>query len=75
MDTVQLEGKHFTSHVKDGDIVEVGDTLVEFDMNAIKKEGYELITPVIITNTMNYLDIVVKDIEKVNAGDEVLTII
>ena len=41
MDTVQLEGKHFTAHVKDGDKVNVGDTLLEFDTEAIKKEGYE----------------------------------
>ena len=53
MDTVQLDGKHFTAHVKDGDKVKVGDTLVEFDMNAIKNEGYELITPVIITILWN----------------------
>ena len=48
MDTVQLDGKHFTAHVKDGDKVKIGDTLVEFDMDAIKKEGYELITPCLL---------------------------
>lgn len=75
MDTVQLEGKYFTSNIKDGDRVNIGDTLVEFDMDAIKKEGYDLVTPVIITNTMNYLEVVPKDIKNVNAGEEVLTII
>lgn len=75
MDTVQLDGKYFTAHVKDGDKVKVGDTLVEFDMNAIKNEGYELITPVIITNTMEYLEIVPKDIKSVNTGETLITIL
>lgn len=75
MDTVQLEGKHFTAYVKDGDKVKVGDTLVEFDMDAIKNEGYELITPIIITNTMEYLEIVPKEIKSVTTGDSILTIL
>ncbi len=75
MDTVQLDGKHFIAHVKDGDKVKVGDTLVEFDMDAIKKEGYELVTPVIITNTMDYLEIVPKEIKSVNAGEDIITIL
>ena len=75
MDTVQLDGKYFTAHVKDGDKVNVGDTLVEFDMDAIKKEGYELITPVIITNTMDYLEIIQKEIKSVNTGDTLITIL
>lgn len=75
MDTVQLDGKYFTAHVKDGDKVKVGDTLVEFDMDAIKKEGYELVTPVIITNTIDYLEIVPKEIKSVNAGEDIITIL
>lgn len=75
MDTVQLDGKHFTAHVKDGDKVKVGDTLVEFDIDAIKKEGYELVTPVIITNTIDYLEIVPKEIKSVNAGEDIITIL
>ena len=75
MDTVQLDGKHFIAHVKDGDKVKVGDTLVEFDMDAIKKEGYELVTPVIITNTIDYLEIVPKEIKSVNAGEDIITIL
>ncbi|ROR26375.1 PTS system IIA component (Glc family) /PTS system IIB component (Glc family) /PTS system IIC component (Glc family) [Mobilisporobacter senegalensis] len=54
MDTVQLNGKHYTTHVKDGDKVKVGDLLVEFDMDKIKEKGYRLITPIIITNTDSY---------------------
>lgn len=50
IDTVNLEGKHFTTLVKQGDIIKANDLLIEFDMEAIKKEGYEIITPVIVTN-------------------------
>lgn len=50
IDTVQLEGKHYDPQVKDGDRVKAGQLLLKFDMNAIKKEGYDLVTPIIITN-------------------------
>lgn len=75
MDTVKLNGKHFTVHVKEKDKIKIGDILVEFDIESIKKEGYELITPVIITNTMDYLEIVPREIKLVNAGDDIITII
>lgn len=57
MDTVQLEGKHFTAHVKQGDKVNVGDLLLEFDLDSIKNAGFQLITPVIITNSADYSQI------------------
>lgn len=75
IDTVKLGGKYFTAHVKAGDTVKVGDLLVEFDKDAIQAEGYELITPVVITNSDNYLDIVPKEIQKVKEGENILTII
>ena len=75
MDTVQLEGKHFTAYVKDGDKVKIGDTLIEFDSEAIKKEGYELITPVIVTNTNDYLEVLAREVKRVNTGDAIISII
>lgn len=75
IDTVQLEGKHFTSYINDGDKVKVGDTLIEFDMEAIKKEGYELITPVIVTNTIDYLDVLPMDLKNAKVGDTIISII
>ncbi len=75
MDTVQLEGKHFKAYVKDGDKVKIGDTLIEFDKEAIKKEGYELITPVIVTNTNDYLEVLARGVKKVNTGDAIISII
>ena len=75
MDTVQLEGKHFKAYVKDGDKVKIGDTLIEFDTEAIKKEGYELTTPVIVTNTNDYLEVLARGSKKVNTGDAIISII
>lgn len=57
LDTVQLGGKHFTAHVTQGQKVKAGDLLIEFDMDAIKKAGYPVTTPVIITNTSSYKQI------------------
>ncbi|WP_112182429.1 beta-glucoside-specific PTS transporter subunit IIABC [Paraliobacillus zengyii] len=54
MDTVNLGGQYFTSYVKQGDIVEKGKLLVEFDLVEIKKAGYLVTTPVIVTNPDNY---------------------
>ena len=75
MDTVQLEGKYFDAHVKQGDKVKKGDVLVTFDMDAIKNEGYSLVTPVIITNTADYLDVVEVANGNVSMGDDLLTVL
>lgn len=58
MDTVNLEGKHFKPLVKKGDKVTVGQKLLNFDLEEIKKEGYSVITPVVITNSAQYKDVV-----------------
>ncbi|HDN2450476.1 TPA: PTS transporter subunit EIIC, partial [Clostridioides difficile] len=57
LDTVKLNGKHFSTHVKAGDKVKVGDLLVEFDIEKIKEAGYPIVTPIIITNTDSYEDV------------------
>ncbi|SHK95392.1 PTS beta-glucoside transporter subunit IIBCA [Hespellia stercorisuis] len=57
VDTVNLEGKHYTAHVKDGQHVNAGDLLMEFDIAAINEEGYRTVTPVIIANTDDYSEI------------------
>ena len=77
LDTVNLNGKYFKSHVSEGDKVKKGKLLVEFDMDAIKKEGYDLITPVVVTNISDYIKAVCMEKEDaaVNAGDKFLTIV
>ena len=53
IDTVKLEGKYFEAKVKVGDRVKAGDLLLNFDLDAIKKEGYDSIIPMVITNMEN----------------------
>lgn len=54
IDTVKLAGQHFEAHIEAGDKVKKGDLLVSFDIEAIKQAGYEVTTPIIITNSDNY---------------------
>ncbi len=54
MDTVKMNGKGFDVKTKVNERVKEGDLLLEFDRNEIQKEGYSLITPVVITNNNNY---------------------
>lgn len=74
-DTVKLKGEHFTTHVKDGDRVNAGDLIVEFDLQAIKDAGYETVTPIIVTNTSNYLDIVGTKDASVHEKDKLITVL
>lgn len=74
-DTVQLKGQHFTAHVKDGDRVNVGDLIMEFDLQAIKDAGYEIVTPIIITNTSSYLDVVGTKEASVQEKDKLITVL
>lgn len=58
LDTVNLNGKYYAALVKDGDAVEVGTPLLKVDLEGIKSEGYDIITPVIVTNTMDCGDVI-----------------
>lgn len=50
VDTVNLQGKYFTAHVKDGDAVKRGQLLIEFDKEQIEKAGYDTVIPMIFTD-------------------------
>lgn len=54
MDTVNLEGKGFTSHVQQGDMVKAGDPLISFDIDLIEAAGYKTETPIVVTNQDAY---------------------
>ena len=71
VDTVKLEGKHFTAHVMQGDKVKRGQLLIEFDPAAIRAEGYETTTPVLITNAADYgkITVALGDAEISSRGD------
>lgn len=57
INTVELKGEHFKSHVVEGQDIEVGQLLVEFDIPKIKAAGYDVTTPVIVTNTYDYANV------------------
>lgn len=57
IDTVRLGGAHFTPKVTAGQQVKAGDLLVEFDAEAIAAAGYDLTTPVIVTNADLYPEV------------------
>ncbi len=73
LDTVKLNGKYFNAHIKQGDTVKKGDLLVSFDKEALEKEGYDITTPVIITNSNDMLDVVETNETDIHAGDTLLT--
>lgn len=75
LNTVQLEGKYFTAHVKQGDHVKKGQLLVSVDLDSVKKEGYSMVTPVIITNTTDYLDIVEMKNGDITRQEDALTVL
>lgn len=68
LDTVELKGKHFKVHVKQGDQVKKGQLLITFDMEAIKRAGYDTTTPVLVSNTADYLDVLAKKEGKAGVG-------
>jgi beta-glucoside PTS system EIICBA component len=75
IDTVQLDGKYFSPQVKQGDNVKQGDLLVNFEIDKIKAAGYSITSPVIITNTNQYLDVMETNQKTVQAKDGLLTLV
>lgn len=75
MDTVKLDGKGFTPKVAQGAKVKKGDLLLEFDIEAIKTAGYSVVTPMIITNTADYADVIPTDAKTVTHGETAITIL
>lgn len=54
IDTVELGGAHFRAFVSPGDRVKAGDPLLEFEPDAIRRAGYDLSTPIIVTNAEDF---------------------
>ena len=70
VNTVELNGKYYTPHVKEGDRVAPGQTLLEFDIPAIQAAGYPVITPVIVTNADDFASVEAvtgKDVQRMDA--------
>ncbi len=74
IDTVKLNGKNFQIHAKQGEDVKKGDLIIEVDIEAVKEAGFDMITPMVISNPGIYADLQRKD-GTVDAGDAAITLI
>jgi PTS system beta-glucosides-specific IIC component len=54
VNTVELQGKYFTQHAEEGSFVKKGTKIVSFDLDAIKKAGYDTTVPIVIGNTGDF---------------------
>ncbi|MFE4764167.1 beta-glucoside-specific PTS transporter subunit IIABC [Bacillus mycoides] len=75
LDTVKLAGKPFTIHVEDGRKIKKGDLLIEFDKELIQTQGLKTITPIIITNSNIYKEIIVEDISETKLYQKLFTVV
>ena len=72
IDTVGLKGKYFKAYVKEGAMVKRGDLLLEFNLEAICAEGYELVSPIIICNSEDYAEIEKTKEETIQIGETIM---
>lgn len=75
MNTVKLKGEHFKVHVQEGDVVKAGDLLIEFDTDAIAAKGFDLTTPIIVTNSNDFTDVIGTDKPSITMGEKLIKII
>ena len=75
LDTVEMNGEGFTSNIQKGDQVNVGDLLLEADLQTIKDHKYDPTTMVIVTNSADYADIKVTEEENIVQADELLELV
>ncbi len=74
INTVELKGQYYTAHVKEGDSVKAGQVLLTFDPDGIKKAGYDVTTPVIVTNTDDYTQVKQEKTGETDFMEPVLTV-
>lgn len=72
IDTVKMGGRCYKAYIEKDQKVKKGDKLLEFDINKIKEEGYDLITPVLIVNSSDYTEVLGITDKDVNVGDALI---
>ena len=72
LDTVELNGKYYQTYKEIGDQVKAGDVLLEFDLEEIAKAGYDVTTPIVLTNLGDYKITKCLTGQQVKAGEEVI---
>lgn len=75
LNTVQLEGRGFEAYIKNGDRITKGQTILNFDIDVIKEAGYSVVTPIVITNSSQFLDVVQTESKDVELEDNLITVI
>ena len=75
LDTVQLNGEGFQAMVKQGDRVKKGQLLVTFDKEFIESKGFCLETPVLVTNSDDFLEVIETKQAQVSQGDSLITVL
>ncbi|MNC62179.1 PTS system beta-glucoside-specific EIIBCA component [compost metagenome] len=75
VNTVKLKGQYFTVVAEQGARVKQGETVITFDHEKIKEAGYEIITPVIVTNADSYLDVLETSSRDVQMKENLLTVL
>ena len=74
LETVNLNGKRFTPHISEGQSFKRGDLLMECDLSVISAEGYNTVTPVVVTNADDYAGIDVISPAEVKEGEAIITV-
>ena len=74
LETVNLNGRHFTSRVRQGQHFRKGELLLEFDLSAIQAEGYDTVTPVVVTNADDFAAVTPAAAGPVKPEDPILQI-
>lgn len=75
IDTVELEGKHFTTMVNQGDKVKLGQPLVQVDFDKVKEEGFDPTIIMVVTNTQDYLDVIPVSKDVISDKEECINIV
>lgn len=74
IDTVELEGEGFEALVSVGDKIKKGQNIIKFNKDYIESKGYNIVTPIIITNYNDFksMEILVSDNKKISSGDNIV---
>lgn len=75
LNTVQLEGKGFKAYVKQGEKIKKGQRLLDFSIEEIVQAGYSVVTPIVITNSADYLEVAESKERNVDRGSNLITVI
>lgn len=75
LNTVKLEGNGFTAFTEKNKRFKEGDLLIEFDMGYIQGKGFDITTPVIITNSNEFNDVeAIDDLDTVDYQDDIIKV-